>query len=150
MPLADCRRTAPVSFLEHLTTLQFIIYPYGTLLYTRLFIAEDACKLLHYIKHRCKYTRVLFMNKRTICSIVLSTRRRSGLLSLTPAYANTVVAPGGAYGSCKVPRRQMRITPECHQRRARSHTPHHPRAEPACRHALAQPRCRRHGQGGEN
>ena len=64
------------------------------MLYTRLFIAEDACKLLHYIKHRCKYTRVLFMNKRTICSIVLSTRRRSDLLSLTPACANTVVAPG--------------------------------------------------------
>ena len=49
MPLADCRRTEPVSFLEHLTTLQFIIYPYGTVLYTRLSIAEDACKLLHYI-----------------------------------------------------------------------------------------------------
>ena len=46
MALADCKRTEPVSFLEHLTTLQFIIYPYGTVLYTRLFIPEDACKLL--------------------------------------------------------------------------------------------------------
>ena len=61
--IADCRRTEPVSFIEHLTTLQFIIYPYGTVLYTRLFFAEDACKLLHYIKHRCKYTRVLFIYK---------------------------------------------------------------------------------------
>ena len=33
--------------------------------------------------------------------------------------------------------RQMRIPPECHRRRARNHTPHHPRAEPACRHARA-------------
>ena len=88
MPLADCRRTEPVSFLEHLTTLQFIIYPYGTVLYTRLFIAEDACNLLHYIKHRCKYTRVLFsgvleLDNNSIVVSFLCPRKQHSLVAST-------------------------------------------------------------------